>query len=169
MRILVTGCIVFVIWAFFSAWLYNDIILPAMKKPVAEQSTIEPLSSVSDSLNKIKESMPRDLLIYFEFNKAEFKPDPQNDASISEFKNWLAKYPTSVLSVMGYTDLVGTPEYNQNLGLKRAQTVQKYLEGTGIPSTRINAASGGENLIVGDYITEEGRAKNRRTVVSVKM
>ncbi len=72
---------------------------------------------------KLKASMPKDLLIYFEFNDAKFKPDPQTDNSIAPFKAWLDKYPASMLSVTGHTDLVGTPDYNRELGMKRARVV----------------------------------------------
>jgi OOP family OmpA-OmpF porin len=113
--------------------------------------------------------MPKVLMIYFEFDNAKFKADPQTDISIAEFKNWLDKYPVSILSVTGHTDLVGTPDYNQALGLRRAQIVQKYLEDKGIPSTRIISDSKGEDQPLGDYLTEEGRAKNRRTEISIKI
>jgi outer membrane protein OmpA-like peptidoglycan-associated protein len=80
----------------------------------------------------------------------------------------LDKYPESVLTVTGHTDLVGTKDYNQDLGLKRAQLIQKYLEEKGILSTRIITSSKGKDQPLGDYLTEEGRAKNRRTEISIK-
>jgi outer membrane protein OmpA-like peptidoglycan-associated protein len=113
--------------------------------------------------------MPKDIKIYFEFNDAKFKPDQQADNSVAEFKAWLEKYPGSKLSVQGNTDLVGTPEFNSELGMKRAQVVGKYLEGLGINSGRILTSSAGENNPAAGYITAEGRAKNRRTEISIKM
>jgi outer membrane protein OmpA-like peptidoglycan-associated protein len=168
MRILATGTIAFVIWAFISAWLYNDIIKPAMTDRVPVQPAIQIQKAPSDSLSLIRASMPANLPIYFEFNKSEFKPDLQNESRLAEFKNFIEKYPSSVLSVKGYTDLVGTTEFNQELGLKRALTVQKYLGEKGFPSGRMKAESGGED-ISSDYITEEGRAKVRRAEISVKL
>jgi OOP family OmpA-OmpF porin len=169
MRILITGFVIFLIWCFISAWLYNDKLLPAMKKPVPVQTIPESQTNVADSLMKIKATMPKDLLIYFEFNDAKFKPDPQTDKRVDEFKAWLDKYPASMLSVTGHTDLVGTLEYNQKLGLKRAQIVGKYLEEKGINLGRIITESLGETKPAADYLTEEGRAKNRRTEISIKM
>jgi outer membrane protein OmpA-like peptidoglycan-associated protein len=170
MRILITGFVVFVIWCFVSAWLYNDHLLPAMNPPVPAQPIPDiQADNTADSLATLKASMPKDLLIYFEFNTVKFKTDPQTDNSIAEFKAWLDKYPGSKLSVTGYTDLVGTPEYNQDLGLKRAQVVEKLLEQKGINSEKMVTGSGGENNPAADYITAEGRAKNRRTEVSIKM
>lgn len=169
MRILITGFVAFLIWCFISAWLYNDKLLPVIKAPVPVAAIPENQTNEADSLMKLKAMMPKDLQIYFEFNGAKFKPDPQNENSIAEFKAWLDKYPGSKLSVTGHTDLVGTPEYNMDLGMKRAQVTAKYLEGLGIGAERIVADSQGEKMAAEDYITKEGRAKNRKTVISIKM
>jgi len=169
MRIIISGCVAFVIWCVISAWLYNDKLLPVLKVPVAVPTITEPVSHEADSLMKLKASMPADLLIYFEFNNSEFKADPPTDNSITTFIAWLDKYPGSTLLVKGHTDLVGTIEYNQELGLKRAQVIGKYLQEKGIDAGRIIIESKGETEPMATYLTDEGRAKNRRTVVSVKM
>jgi OmpA-OmpF porin, OOP family len=169
MRILITGVVVFVIWCFISAWLYNDHLLPAMRKPVPVQTIPEPQTNAADSLMKLKASMPKDLKIYFGFNDSKFKPDPQTDKSIAEFKAWIDKYPGSMLLVTGHTDLVGTPEYNYKLALKRALVIGKYVESQGINISRMVTESKGETQPAADYLTQEGRAKNRRTELSIKM
>jgi outer membrane protein OmpA-like peptidoglycan-associated protein len=118
---------------------------------------------------KIKESMPKNLLIYFEFDKTKFKHDPQNDKRVTEFKAWLDKYPQSMLLVTGYTDIVGTIEYNYKLALKRAQITGKYIESQGINAGRMVVSSKGETEPAADYLTKDGRAKSRRTEISIKM
>jgi len=168
MRILITGFVVFVIWSFISMWLYVDKILPAMIAPIPVQTISEPKTSEADSLARIYASMPKDLMIYFEFNKIKFENDPQIDISTAEFKSWLEKHPESSLSVTGHADLVGTASYNKTLGLKRARLIAKLLKEKGIPEGRIIIDSRGEDQPLGDYLTVEGRAKNRRTEVSVK-
>jgi OmpA-OmpF porin, OOP family len=169
MRILITGFVVFVIWAFFSSWLYNDVLLPVINKPVAVQTAPAPPDPVADSLAKIYASMPKTLMISFDFDKSNLKSDPQTDSKISEIKAWLDKYPSSMLSVTGHTDLVGTPDYNNALALRRAQVVVTYLEKQGIGTGRIITASKGESEPAADYLTSEGRAKNRRTEISIKL
>jgi OOP family OmpA-OmpF porin len=169
MRILTSGFVLFVIWCFVSAWLYNDILLPAMREPVTLQTTPETPTHEADSLIQLKASMPENLLIYFEFDGTKFKPDPQTDNSVSKIKAWLDKYPQSKLQITGHTDLVGTDEYNYKLGLKRAQVVETYIESMGIDPKRIVTDSKGEKEPAASYITAEGRAKNRRTEISIKM
>jgi len=168
MKILFTGFVAFVIWSFFSTWLFVDILRPSLKKPVVVQTIPEATTNVADSLAKIYALMPKDVMIPYEFDKTKFTPDPGLETSLTEFKSWLDKYPGSMLQVTGYTDLVGTPEYNQALGLERAQIVQKYLESKGFPASKMIVSSKGEEDPVAGYITAEGRAKNRRTVISIK-
>jgi len=169
MRILITGLIAFVIWCVFSAWIYNDHMLPALRKPAPVVTVPDAAAREADSLMKLKAMMPKELTIYFEFNDAKFKADPQYENSIAEFKAWLDKYPGSKLSVVGHTDLVGTPEFNDDLGLKRALVVGKYIEGLGISSDRMMIETAGETKPAAGYITEEQRAKNRRTELTIKL
>jgi outer membrane protein OmpA-like peptidoglycan-associated protein len=169
MRIIIIGIALLVIWCFVSAWLFNDKLVPAMKKPLSELIIPETQTNEADSLMKLKASMPVNLLIYFDFDKAKFKTDPQNDSKVVSFKLWLDKYSGSMLTVTGHTDLVGSIDYNYNLGLKRALTVEKYLEDQGVNASRMVVSSKGETEPAADYITQEGRAKNRRTEISLKM
>jgi outer membrane protein OmpA-like peptidoglycan-associated protein len=169
MRILISGFVIFVIWCIVSAWLYNDKLLPSIKNPVTVKALPESQTNPADSLIKLKASMPGHLLIYFDFDKAKIKTDLQTDSSISEFKTWLERHEGSMLTVSGNTDLVGTAEYNKALGMKRAGIVGKYLETKGINTNRIIIESLGEGNPLSDYLSAEGRAKNRRTEISIKM
>ncbi len=168
MRILITGFVAFAVWCVFSAWMYNDKLLPVINAP--EPAPVIPeQTNVADSMAKIYAAMPEKLSIYFEFNNAEFKNDQQTDSRIAEFKQWLEKYPGSKLSVTGHTDLIGTEHFNQDLALKRAEIIGKYIEGQGINADRMLVESKGESEPAADYLTSEGRAKNRRTEVTIKM
>jgi outer membrane protein OmpA-like peptidoglycan-associated protein len=168
MRILITGFIVFVIWSFFSTWLYVDVLKPATTKQVEAQPVTEIQNTEADSLMKFYASMPKDLTICFEFDNYKFETDQQTDSSIAEFNKWLDKYPDYMLSVTGHTDFVGTTEYNQALGLERAQVVGKYLESKGIPADKMLITSKGKEQPVAKNIFSEGRAKNRRTEITIK-
>jgi outer membrane protein OmpA-like peptidoglycan-associated protein len=168
MRILITGLIVFVTWSFFSMWLYVDILKPLTKTPPVVQQLSEKQIREADSLKQFYASMPKDLMIYYEFDKSKFIPDPQIDISITEFKDWLAKYPEYKLHVIGHADFIGTAEYNLKLGSERAIIIQKYLEEKGIGPDKIVTTSRGEEQPVADLYTSAGRAKNRRTEITIK-
>lgn len=167
MRILITGFVIFVIWSFFSMWLYVDILKPATKKQVIVQPAPENQNREADSLAKLYASMPKELKIYFDFDKTKMIVNPAADSSIEQFKAWMAKYPATVLTVTGHTDFIGTPEYNLKLGAQRADVVKKFLESKGIASDKLVAIpAGGEKS--GGQITSRERAENRKAEVTIK-
>ena len=70
--------------------------------------------------------------------------------------------------IEGHTDNVGPAELNERLGLKRAESVKRYLyEQHQVPLHKMNVISYGEEKPVGPNDTREGRAQNRRVVVRV--
>jgi outer membrane protein OmpA-like peptidoglycan-associated protein len=168
MRSLITGFILLVAWSFFSMWLYVDILKPQTKKAPVVQAVPESQIREADSLKKFYASMPKDLMIYFDFDKAKFKTDLKTDSCITEFQKWLEKYPEYKLHVIGHTDFIGTPDYNIKLGLERATIIQKYLETRGIAPDKIVTTSRGEEQPVADLVTSTGRALNRRTEITLK-
>jgi outer membrane protein OmpA-like peptidoglycan-associated protein len=168
MRIIAIGSVVFIIWSFFSTWLFVDVLRPSLKKSEPVVAVPETTDRVADSLAKIYALMPKDLVIWHNFDKAGLITDAQTEARLAEFKGWLDQYPGSMLLVTGHSDLVGTPEYNQALGLERANSAREYLESKGFPSSRMIVQSKGEQEPVAGYIRPEDRAKNRRTVISIK-
>ena len=168
MRILIIGFVVFVIWSVFSVWLYVYKIRPVPDEPVAVQPIPETPTIEADTVKQQTAVVPENLMIYFEFDDAIFKPDLQTENNIAEFKTWLDENPGSMITITGHTDNIGTAEYNQALGLKRAQSVQKYLESKGIDADKMITDSKGKDQPIADQTTEEGRAKNRRAVITIK-
>jgi OOP family OmpA-OmpF porin len=73
-----------------------------------------------------------------------------------------------MLSITGYTDAIGSNDYNQALGYRRAQRMLHYFESNGVPPPKITIESYGEKEPAADNNTIEGRAKNRRTVITIK-
>jgi outer membrane protein OmpA-like peptidoglycan-associated protein len=72
------------------------------------------------------------------------------------------------VAVEGHTDNRGNDEYNQKLGLDRAQTIMNALADLGIDRNRISTASIGENKPLIDQDTTWARAVNRRVEFQVK-
>lgn len=71
------------------------------------------------------------------------------------------------LSIYGYTDDIGTPEYNQQLSVRRAQAVEKYLEKAGLDPSIMQVKGFGktEPLVRGD--SAAARAQNRRVEIAL--
>lgn len=69
------------------------------------------------------------------------------------------------LTITGYTDSVGSEEYNLKLGMARAESVQRYLAAHGVDASRMTALSKGEADPVATNSTAAGRQLNRRVVI----
>ncbi|MGV8294382.1 OmpA family protein, partial [Pseudomonas aeruginosa] len=77
--------------------------------------------------------------VLFNFNKSTLKAEGQQalDQLYSQLSSMDPKDGSVV--VLGYTDAVGSDQYNQKLSEQRAQSVVDYLVSKGIPSDKISA------------------------------
>jgi len=65
----------------------------------------------------------------------------------------------------GHTDVLGSADFNEKLGRKRAEVVREYLVGLGIPESSIQVLTLGERGGVCSEPTEDCRRRNRRVHV----
>jgi len=66
------------------------------------------------------------------------------------------------MSVAGYTDYIGSNEYNLKLSVRRANSVRIYLLKKHVPAKSITIIGYGEENPIAPNETPEGRQKNRR-------
>lgn len=71
------------------------------------------------------------------------------------------------VEIGGYTDSTGSDQHNLLLSEKRALSVVNFLVASGISPDRLQHKGYGNTSPVGDNITYEGRALNRRTEVQI--
>jgi outer membrane protein OmpA-like peptidoglycan-associated protein len=64
--------------------------------------------------------------------------------------------------VEGYTDSVGSDDYNQKLSENRAGAVKDFLVSQGVSQNNISSQGFGKNNPVADNTSATGRAQNRR-------
>jgi len=103
--------------------------------------------------------------VFFDTKKTELKP-----TSITELDNvvrLMNDNPKMRIQISGHTDNVGTPASNISLSKGRALSVVNYLVRKGIKKERLTYKGYGETKPVANNKTEEGRATNRRTELSV--
>ena len=103
--------------------------------------------------------------IFYETNKFELKPESQ--VELNKIVQLMADNPKLKILISGFTDNVGKNADNLNLSNNRAKTVIIYLASKGIPQARLQAKGFGSAKPLSDNKTEEGRALNRRTELSV--
>src|SRR5258708_23177786 len=72
------------------------------------------------------------------------------------------------VAIQGFTDKIGTPEYNLELSRRRAEAVQTYLVAQhNIPVYRIQIVGLGKDKPVNDEKTRDHRQKNRRVEATI--
>lgn len=165
MRNVIIGFIVFVGWALFSVWLFFENSNSEMSVQASERSI--PETQIIKPEIPIEEPKPDDMMVYFEFDKTNFNTGAITENSVTDFKSWFDKNPKSIILITGHADEIGRTEYNQELGYKRALSVQEYFGKKGFSEDNLIAGSKGENKSVADQTTKEGRARNRRVEITI--
>ena len=69
--------------------------------------------------------------------------------------------------VVGHADAIGPSAYNHALSVRRAEAVGAFLRARGIAEARMRLRGEGEDHPVASNDTPEGRARNRRTELTV--
>lgn len=103
--------------------------------------------------------------VSFDFDSAELRP--QGRDALRQVARVLVNNPRTTIDVIGHTDSIGRPEYNQRLSERRAQAVADFLVSQGVQPARILTAGRGASQPVATNATEEGRARNRRVEIQI--
>jgi outer membrane protein OmpA-like peptidoglycan-associated protein len=88
-------------------------------------------------------------------------------SNLNKLVAFLNQYPDRTVVIEGYTDSVGSEDYNQGLSERRADSVKAYLAGQSIASTRLSALGKGESDPVAGNDSSAGRQQNRRVEVII--
>jgi outer membrane protein OmpA-like peptidoglycan-associated protein len=106
--------------------------------------------------------------------KVEFEPaspalKPAGRDALAPVAAFLKGQPGVQAEILGHTDSSGRPKSNQKLSEARASSVADYLVSQGVGKARVSAKGMGSKQPVADNATEDGRAKNRRVELHVKV
>ncbi len=101
----------------------------------------------------------------FTFNGTELAAN--DTAELDQVAAFMKTQPKSYAVIAGYTDDVGTKDYNEGLSKKRAEMVSAYLKGKGIESSRVVVFWYGLTNPIVPNDSPENRAKNRRVEINV--
>ncbi len=149
------------------------------EQQAAEQAAAQAAAQTAQMREKLREQLntvlqtqetARGLIVnmsdvLFAFNKYELKPDAE--IKLAKMAGILATYPNIKLQVEGYTDNIGSDDYNQKLSEQRAMAVQTFLMAQGVQPGNITAQGYGKSHPVADNSTNSGRAENRRVELVV--
>jgi outer membrane protein OmpA-like peptidoglycan-associated protein len=101
------------------------------------------------------------------FDTAKYTLKPEAREKLAKVSGILLAYPGLKLQVEGYTDNIGSDDYNQKLSEQRAGSVKDYLESQSVKDSNISATGYGKSDPIADNSTSAGRAQNRRVQLVV--
>jgi len=131
------------------------------------------LKKLDDQLSKFKSEDDRaplpdgKIILFFELNSNEL-PE-QEAAKLDRVVGFYSKHPDSQIVIDGYTDSRGDPAYNSHLSKFRADMIKGFFAERGIPESQIKTFGRGPQNPIADNDTAEGRKKNRRIEIRIKM
>ncbi len=101
----------------------------------------------------------------FEFNKSKLLPNAYAD--LDKLVGTMRKHPEYSWEIGGYTDGIGSVNYNLKLSKQRAQSVVDYLVSKGIESNSLKVVGYGKANPIATNETVEGRSMNRRVEIKL--
>jgi general secretion pathway protein A len=138
----------------------NDLVKSSWKKI---DSQLDKLKPAADSI-----ALPGGkVIVNFELNSNELSE--QASEKLDQAVTFFSHHPESQIIIEGYTDSHGNYEYNKTLSKHRADIIKSYFAGQGIPPSQIKTYGRGPQNPIANNNTFEGRKKNRRVEISVKM
>ncbi len=105
------------------------------------------------------------VIVEFDTDQSYLKPEFR--AMLDEFASKAGSIYAYRLMISGHTDSEGSNEYNFQLGQRRAEAVQGYLAAKGISFDKMTILSYGEAIPRRDNYSASGKARNRRTEVTL--
>lgn len=101
----------------------------------------------------------------FSSGRAELQPGA--NGHLTRLVTFLNRYPDRTVVIEGYTDNLGTADFNQGLSERRAGAVKAYLLEQGVNPTRLASSGKGATDPVASNDTASGRQQNRRVEVII--
>jgi OmpA-OmpF porin, OOP family len=108
--------------------------------------------------------------VYFDFDQSKLKD--RGMEQLDSIYSVLTEDTTATIQISGYTDGLGSAEYNKKLSDKRAKACADYLIEKGIDAARISFESFGaccpvEMEMINGRDNPDGRSMNRRALINI--
>jgi outer membrane protein OmpA-like peptidoglycan-associated protein len=135
-----------------------------MDKQQRELEKIEGVEVTRPADDQIDVAIRNEIL--FDVDSSALRPRAQ--ATLDELARVFAEYSDTRIMVEGHADSTGSEAYNQRLSERRAESVTRYLAGSGVQPARIDSIGYGETVPRASNATADGRQLNRRVEIRIK-
>lgn len=139
----------------YNAYITSSGYLPYAEDFVFSGDTVNLLLQPVEQGTKV---VLKDL--FFATNKTKILPE--SEQALEDLTQFMQQNPEVRIQIIGHTDSVGKPEFNQRLSEGRANSVRNELLTRGIEPERVEATGKGQTEPIDTNDTEEGRQNNRR-------
>lgn len=136
----------------------TDIETPEPPKIVDKTPELTDLETDQASERARKEGLIGD--IFFAFDKYDLQAEARE--RLAKNATFLKSEPSFVVTIQGHCDERGTNDYNIALGDRRANAAKEYLGSLGVPASRIQTVSYGEERPTCTQANESCWGRNRR-------
>jgi len=137
----------------------EEITLPAQDEGIEgrEQGQVAEASREM-GIESLEEVLKND--IHFDFDRYDIKEGDK--PTLKKIADFLIQNPGVSIRIEGHCDERGTNEYNLGLGDRRANAAKSYLMSLGVPSSRLQTISYGEERPLCTESNEACWQQNRR-------
>jgi outer membrane protein OmpA-like peptidoglycan-associated protein len=135
----------------------------AEKRAAAAMASLAEVAKVKEEARGVVITLSGSVL--FATGKSDLLPIAQQ--KINDVAKALKDQGFKAILVEGHTDSQGNAAKNEELSLRRAESVRQQLISQGIPADKVRSAGLGSSRPVTDNSTAEGRANNRRVEIVV--
>jgi|SRR5690606_34135873 len=139
----------------------NNVVEGPISVAITENANIKDAQATVDAIKK------NPIILHFDSGKSTIELTQTQRGKYLDMVRALDKVDNVSILVEGHTDNTGAAEGNLILGKKRATFIKEYLVENGIAPIRIQTVSKGQDEPIAANETEEGRAQNRRIVITV--
>ncbi|MDE2439799.1 MAG: OmpA family protein [Betaproteobacteria bacterium] len=138
--------------------------VPAELQQETPTATAKPAAATTETQIKMDAvGLRTQRSVYFDINSADIKSD--YDPALRAHARYLAEHPTARVRIEGNADERGSADYNQRLGLKRAENVRATLISQGAADNQVKIKSLGEAKPKLTGHDESSWSENRRADV----
>jgi outer membrane protein OmpA-like peptidoglycan-associated protein len=128
-----------------------------------QKKELEQVAETKRTENGLLVEMKGDIL--FDSDSASLKPDAVQ--RLTQVGDILAKYSDDRVRIEGHTDSQGAVGYNEQLSMRRADSVKSILVSRGVQEKQIMTMGLGESRPLADNASAGGRAQNRRVELHI--
>lgn len=132
-----------------------------------QKEKFDPPTTVDFIIEKMKKGKPV-ILNNVNFATGSHELNVVSKAALNRLVEFLKENPDLIITLYGYTDNMGSTDYNVQLSIRRTKSVKKYLHSKGINPGRVYYKGFGEKKPIASNKTGFGRSLNRRVEFVVK-